>query len=104
VWRIVDALSGTLICLLQTAKSTPPLASLKKDVNAAVNAALKTTPTNGKASAKGTPSGNQAVTEAEVVKVLEQSGPMKSTDLVAKFKNRLKTAEVRERCAFTHLA
>ncbi|CAM6092492.1 unnamed protein product [Calypogeia fissa] len=77
----------------ETAKATPPSATLKKDVNAAVNAAIKTTPTNGKATAKQTPAPNQAVTEAEVMRVLQQTGPIKSTDLVAKFRSRLKTAE-----------
>lgn len=75
---------------------TSPVAASKKDVNAAVKAA--TTPSAkapvAAAAAKPAPPANQAVTEDEVMRVLKSTGPIKSTDLVAKFRSRLRSPEV----------
>ncbi|BBN04947.1 transcription initiation factor TFIIF subunit alpha [Marchantia polymorpha subsp. ruderalis] len=74
---------------------TSPVAASKKDVNAAVKAA--TTPSAkapvAAAAAKPAPPANQAVTEDEVMRVLKSTGPIKSTDLVAKFRSRLRSPE-----------
>ncbi|KAL3693420.1 hypothetical protein R1sor_007071 [Riccia sorocarpa] len=78
-------------------KSTTSAAASKKDVNAAVKAATtaapKPAPAASAAAAKPAAPATQAVTEDEVMKVLKATGPIKSTDLVAKFRSRLRSPQ-----------
>ncbi|KAL2634215.1 hypothetical protein R1flu_005694 [Riccia fluitans] len=75
-------------------KSTPSATS-KKDVNGAVKAATTPAPKPAPAAAAAKPAtpASQAVTEDEVMRVLKATGPIKSTDLVAKFRSRLRSQE-----------
>ncbi len=77
----------------QGAKTMPISTAAKKEAAAGAKVATGMGPPKGGATAKvaGMSGG---VSEEEAKALLRQSGPIKSQDLVAKFKSRLKTQEV----------
>ncbi len=77
----------------QGAKTTPISTGAKKEAAAATKIATGTVPVKGGTTAKVAATGG-GVSEEEAKALLRQSGPIKSQDLVAKFKSRLKTQEV----------
>ncbi len=77
----------------QGAKTTPISTGAKKEAAAATKIATGTVPVKGGTIAKVAATGG-GVSEEEAKALLRQSGPIKSQDLVAKFKSRLKTQEV----------
>jgi hypothetical protein len=76
----------------QGAKTTPISTVAKKEAAAATKIATGTVTVKGGTTAKVAATGG--VSEEEAKALLRQSGPIKSQDLVAKFKSRLKTQEV----------
>lgn len=81
------SLTNFAICLSQGAKAAPG----KKE--SAKSGPAKGTPVAAPAAA-AKPAAGGGVSEEEAKALLRSSGPIKSQDLVAKFKSRLKTQEV----------
>ncbi len=77
----------------QGAKTMPISTAAKKEAAAGAKVATGMGPPKGGATAKVAGMGG-GVSEEEAKALLRQSGPIKSQDLVAKFKSRLKTQEV----------
>ncbi|CAK9870660.1 unnamed protein product [Sphagnum jensenii] len=82
------------------AKSGSDKVVAKKEAAAATKIATGTVPVKGGTTAKVAATGG-GVSEEEAKALLRQSGPIKSQDLVAKFKSRLKTQE--DKTAFAQI-
>ncbi|KAH8969413.1 hypothetical protein BDL97_02G032500 [Sphagnum fallax] len=82
------------------AKTTPISTVAKKEAAAATKIATGTVTVKGGTTAKVAATGG-GVSEEEAKALLRQSGPIKSQDLVAKFKSRLKTQE--DKTAFAQI-
>ncbi|KAJ7563985.1 hypothetical protein O6H91_03G132800 [Diphasiastrum complanatum] len=82
----------------EVSKSQPVPTTTKKEPSVAATAAKAGSASSAKTPATAAKPGTQVpngVTEEEVKMVLQQTGPLKSQELVAKFKNRLKAPEDR---------